>query len=325
MPWMELSLNTTHEAVDWVRTLLAATNYTDDVSIGKYTEPDLRYPSDGDAVKPHWAFTLCMYLPYDARASVRVEEIMNQLLPLHRIGLTTPVQVTVVEEKPEQVKAPNPLVHRIGQRFVVLAPDVPYQSEAADEVTIRLKTTLAFGSGLHPTTIVSLRLLERYIVPTMNVLDLGSGSGILSVAMAQLGARVLALDNDRIAVESTEDAVRRNGVEQQVTVRQGSLGCGSDLGYWMGGDSIDNVPTINPTKSFDLIVTNILARVHIALAENYRHSLRQTDGCMGLLITAGFTTEQEDEVTAVLTESGFEAVDCERLNEWVALAYRIKE
>ena len=123
----------------------------------------------------------------------------------------------------------------------------------------------------------------------------------------------------------TEDAVRRNGVEQQVTVRQGSLKCGSDLGYWMGGDSIDNVPTINPTKSFDLIVTNILARVYIALAENYRHSLRQTDGCMGLLITAGFTTEQEDEVTAVLTESGFEAVDCERLNEWVALAYRIKE
>jgi ribosomal protein L11 methyltransferase len=74
----------------------------------------------------------------------------------------------------------------------------------------------------------------------------------------------------------------------------------------MGGDSIDNVPTINPTKSFDLIVTNILARVHISLVENYRHSLRQTDGCMDLLITAGFTTEQG-------------------LNEWVALAYRIKE
>lgn len=321
---MELSLDTTHEAVDWVRTLLAATNYTGEVRITKYTEPHLSRLTECDIVQPRWAFTICLYLPYDTRASVGVQEIVNQLSPLHRTGLTTAVEMAVVEEKPEQAEVLSPLVHRLGQRFVVLAPDAPYCSEAADEVTLRLKTTLAFGSGLHPATVVSLQLLERYIFPNMNVLDLGSGSGILCVAMAKLGARVLALDNDSIAVQSTQDAVLCNEVEQQVTVREGSLGCGSELGHWMGGNTLDNVPIIEATETFDLIVTNILARVHIALADEYRRALRRTDAHTGLLITAGFTADREDEVSTALTEAGFEAVDCERLNEWVALAHRLK-
>ncbi len=324
MPWMELSIDTTHEAVDWVRTLLAATHYTGDVHITKYTEPNLNHITNRDVIQPCWAFTICLYLPYDVRVRGRVEEIVNQLSPLHRTGLTTAVQMAVVEKKPEHAGALSPLVHRIGQQFVVLSPDAPYQSETADEIPLRLKTSLAFGSGLHPATIISLQLLERYIVPTMNVLDLGSGSGILSVAMAKLGARVLALDNDSIAVQSTQDAVRRNGVEQQVTVMEGSLGCGSDLGHWMGGDTINNVPTIEATATFDLIVTNILARVLIALVDDFRRALRRSDAYGGLLITAGFTAEREEEVATALIEAGFEAVDCERLNEWVALAHRLK-
>lgn len=324
MAWMELSIDATHEAIDWVRTLLAATNYTGDVCITNYAEPDIRCLTEQDIVQPQWAFTMYLYLPYDTRASARVDEIVNQLSPLHRTGLTTALEIAVVEEKPEQVGTLSPLVHRIGQRFVVLTPDASYQSEVADEVTLRLSTTLAFGSGLHPATVVSLQLLERYIFPKMNVLDLGSGSGILSVAMAKLGARVLAIDNDNIAVQSTQDAVRCNGVEQQVTVRQGSLGCGSNLGHWMGGDSIDNVPIIEAAATFDLIATNILARVHIALADDYRRALRRTDARTGLLITGGFTADREEDVSTALTEAGFEAVDCERLNEWVALAHRLK-
>jgi ribosomal protein L11 methyltransferase len=324
MLWMELSIDATHEAIDWVRTLLAVTNYTGDVCITNYAEPDIGCLTEQDIVQPQWAFTMYLYLPYDTRATARVDEIVNQLSPLHRTGLTTALEIAVVEEKPEHAGTLNPLVHRIGQRFVVLTPDAPYESEVADEVTLRLSTTLAFGSGLHPATVVSLQLLERYIFPKMNVLDLGCGSGILSVAMAKLGASVLALDNDNIAVQSTQDAVRCNGVEQQVTVREGSLGCGSNLGHWMGGDSIDNVPIIEAPATFDLIATNILARVHIALADDYRRALRRTDARTGLLITAGFTADREDEVCTALTEAGFEAVDCERLNEWVALAHRLK-
>lgn len=324
MSWIELSIDTTHEAVDWVRTLLAGTTYTGDVRITKYNDLGLQHLSDRDVEQPHWAFTIWLYLLYDVGVRAYVDEIVNQLSPLHRTGLTTAIRTVVVEEKPEQNGVLNPLVHRIGQRFVVVAPDAPYQTETADEIPLRLKTTLAFGSGLHPATIASLQLLDRFIVPTMNVLDLGSGSGILSVAMAKLGARVLALDNDAMAVKSTQDAVRLNGVEQQVTVMEGSLGGGSELGHWMGGDTIDNMPIIQATETFDLIVTNILARVHIALADDYRQALRRTDARTGLLITAGFTAEREEEVDTALVEAGFEAIDCERLNEWVALAHQLK-
>lgn len=323
MSWMELSLDTTHEAVDWVRTLLAETIDVGDVHIRKYAEPNLPHRHDQDVAQPHWAFTIRLYLQHDARSRERVEKIVNLLSPLHRTGLATTLEMTVVEEKPTHPEVLNPLVHRIGQRFVLLTSDAPYQSEAADEVTLRLKTSLSFGSGLHPATIVCLQLLERYVVPTMNVLDFGSGSGILSVAIAKLGANVLALDNDSIAVQATQDAVRRNGVEQQVTVMEGSLGCGSDLGHWMGGNTIDNMPKVEATKTFDLIVANVLARVHIALADDFGRALRRKDAHGGLLITAGFTSDYEDEVAMALTEAGLEAVDCERFNEWVALAHRL--
>ncbi|NWF62615.1 MAG: 50S ribosomal protein L11 methyltransferase [Fischerella sp.] len=319
MPWMELSLNTTHEAVDWVCTLLAETIDISDVHITEYAEPNER-----DVEPPHWTFTIRLYLLSDVHSRARVEKIVNLLSPLYRAGITTEVQITAVNEKPTDADLLNPLVHRIGKRFVVLTSDAPDQSEVPDQITLRLKKTFSFGSGLHPATIVCLKLLERHAVPTMNALDLGSGSGILSVAMAKLGANVLALDNDSVAVQATQDAVHRNGVEQQVRVMKGSLGCGSDLGHWMGGNTIDNVPKIEATDSFDLIVANILARIHIALANDFQQALRQTDAHAGLLITSGFTTDSKDNVDTALQEAGFEFVDCERLDEWVALAYRLK-
>jgi ribosomal protein L11 methyltransferase len=334
MSWMELSLDTTNEAVDWVCTLLATTSYNSDIRVAKYATPDLGEPSEQDRVKPNWAFTICLYLPYDYHSREGSLEIENLLLPLKRTGLTTELSMIVVEEK-TAADICSPLVRRIGQRFIVLSPDAIYpqaiypdaicDSESLNEITLRLKTSLAFGSGLHPATILTLQLLERYILPTMNVLDLGCGSGILSVAIAKLGATVLALDNDIISVESTQDAVRRNQVEHQVTVMEGSLGNGSNLGHWMGGKIIDNVPSIEPAGSFDLIVANILARVHTSLAPDFRRALRRTPSCSSLLILAGFTTDYEEDLTAFLQEEGFEVVDCERLNEWVAIAYRLKQ
>lgn len=323
MSWMELSLDTTHEAVDWVCTLLAEIKDIDDVRITKYADPNLSQPEKRDLSQSSWTFTIRFYLDHETCSRKHVEKIVNLLLPLNRTGLATELQITVVDDKPTQDERLNPAGHRIGHRFVVLTPYTPYQAEVADEIPLRLKTTLSFGSGLHPATMLSLRLIERYIVPTMNVLDLGSGSGILSIAMAKLGATVLALDNDSTAVQATQDAVSWNAVEQQVTVMQGSLGSGSDLGHWMGGDTTENVPKVEATERFDVIVANILARVHIALAHDFHRALRRTAAHPGLLITAGFTTDYEAEVVSSLTEAGFKTVDCERFNEWVALAYHL--
>lgn len=319
MPWMELSLDTTHEAVDWVRTLLATTDYVGDVQVSEYVAPHPETVAS-DAIAP-WAFTLCWHLPYDRRVRSRVEEIDQLLSPLHRTGLTTELEATVIDEKLNPSHSVTSPTYRIGQRFVIVPADAPDLSSSTDEISLRLQPSLAFGSGLHPATILSLRLIERWVQPGMSTLDLGCGSGILSVAMAKLGAQVLALDNDKVAVVATQDAVQRNNVTAQVTTQEGSLGKGSDLGHWMGGAIADEVPKVYPEAAFDLIVANILARVHVQLAADYRLALRHTSQNSGMLITAGFTTDHEPEVVEALTQAGFDIVDTERQGDWVSLAF----
>ncbi len=306
MAWIELSLDTTAEAVDWVCTLLAETQGVEDFGIANYLP---------QAESTSWMFTLRFYVPHDRQSRSRVDAIAQLLSPLHRTGLTTELEAALVETKlPASQKSS---IHRIGQRFVVLANNAVYQSRP-NEILLRLKPSLAFGSGLHPATMLSLRLLERYTTPDMKALDLGCGSGILSVAIAKLGAQVLALDNDAIAVQATQATIQDNQVEAQVTVQCGSLGDGSRLGHWMSGSLTHEVSTIH-AADLNLIAANILGRIHIQLAADYRDALRSN----GLLITAGFTTDQEPEVVAALQSVGFEALEYERSGDWVAIAHRL--
>jgi ribosomal protein L11 methyltransferase len=307
MSCLEFTLDATYEAIDWVRALLADTGYISDVNVSNYR-------SENES-STQWAFTLRFYIPYDSQANARVDTIERLLSSLHRTRQTSELDIAIVEEQPFQA---TELVHHIGKRFVVLPLQTTYQVQV-DEIPLKLAESFAFGSGLHPATQLSLIMLERYIVPEMSVLDLGSGSGILSVAIAKLDAQVLALDNDAIAVEATKDAVERNDLLDRVTVMQGSLGQGSELGHWMSGETLSHVSAIEPTASFDAIVANILGRIHLSLIQEYRRALRPE----GILIMAGFTADYEEELAISLTEAGFEKMDEERSNEWVALVYRL--
>ncbi|MEO0971178.1 MAG: 50S ribosomal protein L11 methyltransferase [Cyanobacteria bacterium J06639_18] len=318
MQWIELSISTTEEAVDWVCTLLTQAKYTGDVRITKYNEVNGELKESGS----EWAFKICLYLADDTHANTIIDKIDDLLSPLQRTGMSSNLQVAVVEEKPDSAAKVNHL-HRIGKHFVILSPDNNYIPDTSEEIVIKLETSLAFGSGLHPATIVSMKLLERHVLPEMNILDLGSGSGILSVAIAKLGANVLAVDNDPVAVQATQDAVDRNGVEKLVKVMEGSLGHGSTLGHWMGGDTIDKVTAIEAQHNFDLIVANIFARIHISLASDYQQALRQNSEHGGILIAAGFTADYEEAITTTFSENGFAKIDYEKLDDWMAIAYRI--
>ncbi len=336
MAWIELSLDTTNEGLDWVQTLLATAHYTGEIYLDQWVETGVPGLADGknsssnsgESLSPSsdrladWAFTVRLYLPYDTRARMRVDEIERQFATLCRTGQTTPLRTDVVERKPPIKQEQNPTPRSIGEKFVLVPPHTPLP-EILDRIALKLTPCAAFGSGFHPATTLCLRLIEHHVIPGLEAMDLGAGSGILAVAMAKLGAQVLAVDNDPVAVQATRVAVQENQVESAVTVVQGSLGRGSSLGHWMGGSLQEPGEVVRPIAQFDLIVANILARVHTTLAPDFRSALKSTAGRPGILITGGFTTDYEAEVVAALREVGFETVDCERSHEWVALAHRL--
>lgn len=325
MAWIELSLDTTNEAVDWVCTLLANAIAVEDMRIGKHEDRHGK-----------WTFTIQMYLPEDSQIHQRIDAIANILHPLHRTGMTSELQAFVIDEKPlapspnANLNADNAMIRRIG-RFVILANDANYggsdDQKNDPEIILRLQNSLAFGSGLHPATILSLQLLERHVKPELYALDLGSGSGILSVAMAKMGAIVLAIDNDPIAVAATTDAANLNQVTDKVTTMCGSLGSASQLGHWMGGDGIGVVPAIEAEQKFDLIVANIFARVHISLADEFYKALRHRstglESSSSTLITAGYTSDRTENVTDAMVAAGFSIGDRAQIDEWIAIAFHI--
>jgi ribosomal protein L11 methyltransferase len=327
MSRIELSLDTTREAVDWVCTLLADAAYDGNIRMAHYgaglAESDDLNALEGaiapsrDRDSPDWAFTL--YLDLQADQSHQYAILEQALNPLVRTGIATPLRPVSAAESAAVQTDGQVLKYRVGQRFVISAMPLPSRDYGDQDLPLYIPPSLAFGSGCHPATQLSLQLLERSVRPAMSVLDLGSGSGILSVAMAKLGAQVLAIDNDDVAVQASQDAVRRNGLISQVTVMKASLGEGSDLGHWMGGEIGDAVEKITPKSTFNLIAANILARVHIALAADFRQSLQPE----GLLMTAGFTVDYEEDVRAALSAVGFETIAAERSQDWVALLHRL--
>ena len=294
MTWIELSLDATFEAIDWIRSLLATVGFTGDLQI--------------ETVQSPWAFHVHFYLPNDDRT--KINQIETALSSLYRTGMTTELEIAIVEQKSECSTG----MYRVGDRFVIANGN--YQAQS-NEIVLNIQESLAFGSGFHPATILSLRLIERYVTSNLEVLDLGCGSGILSIAMAKLGAQVYAIDNDVIAVEATQRAIALNSVS--VKVDRASLGKGSELGHWMGGKVAETM-AIEPDENFDLIVANVFARILIDLSEDLKKALQS----MGKLIVAGFTIEYEIELTETLTRLGFELIDREQIGEWIAIVYQLK-
>lgn len=242
---IELSLEATEEAIDWIRALLATINYTGNLQIETATQP--------------WAYHVRFYVS----DRTQINQIESALSSLHRTGMITDLEMTIVDQQIE-----SSVVHRVGDRFVI--SNGTYQDQP-DEIVLNLQESLAFGSGFHPATILSLRLIERHVTSSIEALDLGCGSGILSIAMAKLGARVFAIDNDPIAIEATQRAVLDNSV--RVKVDRASLGKGSELGHWMGGAAPETV-SIEPAQNFDLIVANVFARIIIDLSGDLKKALR---------------------------------------------------
>ena len=249
-----------------------------------------------------WA-TVRTFLPRDALFQERVARIdVGVRLVSHLSGPLT-LQERVLEDV-EWASAwkEHFRVLRVGRRTVVVPTWLRHESRDG-EVVIDLDPGMAFGTGHHPTTRMCLEALEDAVSPGLRVLDVGCGSGILSIAAAKLGAAVVTgLDTDALAVQAACGNALHNGVRGTVSIFEGSL----------PHDAVDR-------GAYDLVVANISARVVSALAGEFAASLRAG----GTLIASGITREHEAAAAESLAAAGL-AIGRSRVDgDWLTLAARL--
>ena len=298
--WLELSVEVHMEAVEPVSELFARYGFNEGVVI---EEPYLQ-ERDGDNVRVDTSRPVLLrtFLAAADTDMAKLEEIRRGLFHLNQIR---PVGELIITERAEEDWAHTwkefyqPV--RVGRRVVVRPPWRDYQ-EAAGDVVVVLDPGMAFGTGTHPTTRLAMTGLEAAIRPGDTVLDVGTGSGVLAIAAARLGAvSVDANDIEPVAVRSARENVERNDLAVPVRIEEGTAG--SDGPF--------------PT-TYTLVVANIIARVLIELVDGITGSV--TDG--GTLVLAGIIEGREADVVAAYGARGFTVTDRDQIEDWVGMTLR---
>lgn len=302
--WLELSIEADVEAVEAVSEILGRV-----APAGTSVEPAFELVDEGLGARldPARPATVRAYLPMrDETATERaVAEVAAALGHLAAFGLR-PIGELETREVHEADWASAWKRHfpvlRVGRRLVI-RPTWRRHRRAAGDVVIALDPGMAFGTGLHPTTRLCLIALEGLADgssrPLRRVLDVGCGSGILSIAAARLGAReVVGLDIDPIAVEASGANARRNHVTRRVRTRLGGLPSGA--------------------SPFDLVLANLVAAVLNDLAAALHAELQPG----GTLIASGIFVDREVEVRSSFERAGIRPVDRLAEGDWIALVAR---
>jgi ribosomal protein L11 methyltransferase len=186
----------------------------------------------------------------------------------------------------------------VGDRFIVIPSWEAKGSAPSGRILIELDPGAAFGTGLHPTTMLCLMHLEKFLMPGMSVFDLGTGSGILAIAAVKLGASsVLALDIDSVAVNVARTNAAVNSVSGSIRIRKGSLSSRTQS---------DN------KNAFDLVLANIISRTICDLSAAMFKVLKPG----GKLIASGIHPQGLDEVLIRQVMAGFKLIKVENSGEW---------
>ena len=173
-------------------------------------------------------------------------------------------------------------------------------------IDLLIDPALAFGSGHHESTNMCLALLSELARDDMSALDVGCGSGILSIAMKKLGAKVSACDTDEQAVSATQQNAEKNGVQIDK--------------IWLGSVSSLNEQgsSIAAQPQFDLVVANIIADVILILSADLKKALKLG----GKLVLSGILEKYKDRIEQAFSDLNF--VQMKKQNEWLSFVYERK-
>lgn len=185
---------------------------------------------------------------------------------------------------------------------IVIKPSWEKYTPKAGEKIIDIDPGMAFGTGTHETTRMCINAIEKYMKKGDSLIDIGCGSGILSIAAAHLGAqKVIAVDLDKLAVKVSKENVDLNGFSNTIDVRYGDL-----------TDVID--------EKADVIVANIIADIIAKLSENIADFMKED----GYFISSGIINDKKDFVITKLKENNFDIIEENNDGEWNCIVCRVK-
>ena len=242
--------------------------------------------------KQDW-IPVSFYLPEDS--ADKAEKIKEFLRPF--LGERIELEQAAVREE-DWANNWKQYYHSFAASQRIFIYPIWEQPDLSYPINIGLDPGMAFGSGTHETTELCLRALEKYCKTGDHVLDVGTGSGILAIAAAKLGAaEVLAIDLDENAVKVATENVEYNGVDHRVWVSHGNL-------------------TDGVGETYDIVVANILADVICLLAKDVKKFLNP----QGIFITSGIIADKADMVRRALTEAGLTVTETTEKGEWRMVA-----
>lgn len=292
--WIEISVEADREAADDLLSLLS--RYCQGGGAIEDMAPSSEGPLNRVIVKG--------FLPEEDQETLQKIEIALLLLG-RTAGISEP-RCRVLEPKDwaESWKAFFPPLP-IGKRLVIVPTWVDYTPQP-EQIIIHLDPGMAFGTGLHATTRLCLIAMEQLLQPGTAVLDVGTGSGILSIAAALLGAsHVTALDTDPIAVSVAQENAALNGVADRITVQHGTLA---------SANAPLNVPLYEGPPC-DLVLANILAEVIIDMAPSFPRVMRPGAHC----VASGILADKATAVQKALEKQGLRLQEMLEEDNWVAL------
>jgi ribosomal protein L11 methyltransferase len=261
-------------------------------------------PEEGARLEPWRPTIVRLYLPEDSRLLQRRAEI-GLIIASLPFDVDRAERRVAAEDWSESWKEFFQVEH-IGRHMVIRPTWRDYRTKPGETV-IDLDPGMAFGTGQHPTTRLCLRAVEEMVEPGLTMLDLGCGSGILSIAAAKLGCRdILALDIEQIAVDTTRANALLNRVDSLIRAEIGTI-------------ERARSEVMRRGKGFDLIVANISAAVVAGVAGDLTRALRAG----GTFVGSGIVAERIDEVLLSLAAGGLHIERVESEAGWRAIVASI--
>ncbi|MBU5455493.1 [LSU ribosomal protein L11P]-lysine N-methyltransferase [Keratinibaculum paraultunense] len=307
MKWIEVQIKTTTEAEEMVANIMYDLGVTGlaiedpkDILAFQQSEKDWDFIDPSLIKQDYEEVIIKAYFPESEDLIDKIELIRDSIERNIYDNFDKPLgQVTITEVYEKDwaegwKKYYKPI--KIGNKIVIKPTWEQYQNKEG-ELVIELDPGMAFGTGAHETTIMCIEMLEKYVKEGHIVYDIGTGSGILSIVSAKLGAKqVVGVDLDELSIKASKENVKLNDVDDIVDIRAGNL-----------LDAVEG--------KADIIVSNIIAEVIIELIESLNDYLKKT----GIFIASGIITEKADMVIQALERNSYHIVEEKVMGDWVSI------